>query len=196
MPVQVVTPPVSEPVFLDDVLTHLGDVAVDQDYYIGGLIAAARSHVEQVTRRQLVTATLKLTLDCFPCGPIFVPRPRLRGVNSIKYIDPAGNQQVWPDAEYQVDVVSEPGRISPAYGKSWPCTRPQFGAVEIEYPAGYGTPYEIPESIIEAMYLLISHWNENRETVLVGTISKPVEFAVDALLAPYRVTDNRVLEFV
>ena len=67
--------PVSEPVFLDDVLTHLGDVSVDQDYYVGGLIAAARNNVEQVTRRQLVTATLKLTLDRFPCGPIIVPRP-------------------------------------------------------------------------------------------------------------------------
>lgn len=40
----------------------------------------------------------------------------------------------------------------------------------------------VPKTAIQAMYLLIGHWYENREAVVTGTISKEIEFAVNALL--------------
>lgn len=55
--------------------------------------------------------------------------------------------------------------------------------------AGTGTHYVglVPESIVAAMKLLIGHWYENRETVLVGSISKEFEFTLEALLYQQRV---------
>ena len=38
-----------------------------------------------------------------------------------------------------------------------------------------------------AMLLLIGHWYAHRESVVVGTISGPVQDGVEALLFPYRV---------
>jgi hypothetical protein len=37
-----------------------------------------------------------------------------------------------------------------------------------------------------AIKLLVAHWFRNREAVLVGTISKDMEKAVDALLVQFR----------
>lgn len=45
------------------------------------------------------------------------------------------------------------------------------------------------EDVETAMLLLIGHWYANREAVVVGTnnASAPLDFAVDALLQPYRI---------
>ncbi|EIC82085.1 head-tail connector protein [Serratia sp. M24T3] len=43
------------------------------------------------------------------------------------------------------------------------------------------------EDIETAMLLLIGHWYENREAVNVGNITSALDFAVIALLQPYRI---------
>jgi len=43
------------------------------------------------------------------------------------------------------------------------------------------------EDIETAMLLLIAHWYENREAVNVGNITSTFDFAVEALLQPYRI---------
>lgn len=45
----------------------------------------------------------------------------------------------------------------------------------------------IPEEILAAMTLLVAHWNENREGVLLGVPSKEVEIGVADLLSTYRI---------
>lgn len=49
---------------------------------------------------------------------------------------------------------------------------------------GSGTSFLglVPDEIRHAMLLLVAHWYENREAVLVGTISTEIQFAVDSLL--------------
>ncbi|PHI31037.1 head-tail connector protein [Budvicia aquatica] len=41
--------------------------------------------------------------------------------------------------------------------------------------------------IVTAMLLLIGHWYENRESVIIGTQASVVPIATDILLQPYRV---------
>jgi hypothetical protein len=41
----------------------------------------------------------------------------------------------------------------------------------------------VPASIRHACLMLVGHWYESRSTVLVGSISKPLEFAVESLLS-------------
>lgn len=47
---------------------------------------------------------------------------------------------------------------------------------------------DLPSSMSSAMLLLIAFWSENREVVNIGNISTSLDFTVDALLAPYRIT--------
>lgn len=63
--------------------------------------------------------------------------------------------------------------------------------------AVYATTEEIPgpgdenalvldDDITTAMLLLIAHWYENREAVVVGDTASSLPMAVDALITPYR----------
>lgn len=46
----------------------------------------------------------------------------------------------------------------------------------------------LPPEIVHAMVLLIAHWNENREALMVGTIQAETALGVADLLAPYRIS--------
>lgn len=59
------------------------------------------------------------------------------------------------------------------------------GAIAVDITgAGSGANFigEIPQRYIHAMKLLISHWYENREAVVAGTISKEIELAFNSLV--------------
>lgn len=181
-------PPVEEPLTIAEAIEHLrtGESPADQAL-IEGAIVAARELVEQETRRALVTQTWQLTLDHFPfCdGPIRLPKPKLLGVDSIKYLDLAGNLQTLAPAGYVVDTTSIRGRITPAYGLSWPATRCTFNAVRIEFDAGFGAATDVPESLKSAMKLILGMLYENREGLIVGTIVADNP-ALGALLGKYK----------
>lgn len=201
MPSKLVTQPAQEPITLAQFKEHARISRDDEDATIKGYIAAARLYAETRQRRQLITATWRLTLDGFPCAgvtypygcytygtepdqfAIKVPRPPLQSVTSITYVDTDGVTQTLDDDLYRVDAESEPGRITPAYNQSWPYTRPQTNAVTVTFVAGYGaTPATVPATTRQAIEMLAAHFYENREAILTGTIATPTPLAVESLL--------------
>lgn len=184
---QVVTPPAEEPVSLDDVLEHCVVVAEEDYAYVRGLITKARRWVEDVLSRQLVTATWSLWLDRFPkraVDVIEIPKAPLQSIDAIRYTDVAGDVQTWSSDEYQADVLSEPARIRPLYGYTWPVTTARaLNAVEIVMTAGYGDPADVPQTAIHAIELLVAHWFAHREPIAAGPAVTPVPFTIESLLA-------------
>lgn len=184
-----VTPPDGEPLTLQEVKDFLRVDGTDQDSVINLGLSTARALVEVSARRQLMPATLRRSLDRFPCGrfnepgEIELPRPPAVAVESITYIDTAGEEQTLDADAYRVDVDSEPARITPAYGTTWPATLRVTNAVKVTYTAGYSDAAAIPPQAKQAMMLLVSTWYENRETVVVGTVAAPVEVAFKAIIA-------------
>lgn len=73
--------------------------------------------------------------------PLRMPNPPLMAIDAIVYTDTSGAQQTLAASEYQVSKFSEPARLLPAYGKSWPALRPVLDAVQIQFRAGYATPF-------------------------------------------------------
>jgi hypothetical protein len=57
-------------------------------------------------------------------------------VKSIKYLDTSSTQQTMPSTDYTVDASGLLGRIAPVFGKIWPISLPQMGAIEIVFDAG------------------------------------------------------------
>src|SRR5690554_3005952 len=62
---------------------------------------------------------------------------------------------------------------------------------EIPKDAETGEPTDehalvLDDDLTTAMLLLISHWFENREAVVIGTITSELPMAVDALIKPYQ----------
>ncbi len=205
MRLTLVTAPTDDPLTLEEVKVHLRVTHGDEDVLIATLSQAAAHTVEQRIERQLLTATWKLELDCFPAwepywdarwggwgrpGIIEVPRPPLQSVTSIKYLDTAGVEQTWPGTDYVVQQPSGPyasaGRIMPAVGKAYPDTAPLPGAVRIEFVAGYGaTEVAVPVGLKQAMLMYVGNWYEHREASVVGQTSNTIESGVEALLAPF-----------
>ncbi len=179
-----VTAATEDPVSLSDIKLHCRITHNDEDELLLQLVGAATRHVESHLNQQLVTATWRLTLLGFPHCEIIVPRPPLIAVSSITYVDTAGTTTTLSASNYQVDASAKPGRIMPAYSLFWPDTRYEtYIAVTINYTAGYGAAEDVPLPIRQAIKLLAAHWYQNRESVLVGTISSELPMAVRSLLA-------------
>lgn len=175
------------PVEIDEAKSHAVVQVETDDELIESMLQAAVQLVEERLHRALMTQTWQLTMDDFPAGDrIVLPRPPLQSIGSIQYVDTAGATQTFDGSNYVVDTVSEPGRLALTSTASWPSTDDRINAVTITFDAGWADPTQVPEPIKQAIKLLVGHWYENREAVLVGTISKQLELTVDALLAPYR----------
>lgn len=183
-----VTAPAEEPVSVPEAKLHLRVDGDQEDQWIASVIAVAREHAETMLGRSLVEQTWRLSLDRFPPGRVIrLPRPPLQAVTSVTYTAPDGSQHVLDEALYDVDTASEPGRIVLRPGASWPETATKPGAVQIVYAAGYGAAANVPEVFKHAILLLVGHWYEHREQVVVGSNAATLPFAVEALLRPHRI---------
>lgn len=155
----------------------LSPVSTD-DTLITALIKAAREACEAITWRAFITQTIDWTFDAFP-DVLTVPRPNLQSVTHIKYIDTAGVQQTITASEYTVDATSHPGRITPAYGYSWPSVRGDIGGITVRFIAGYGdAAANVPEVVRTAILLEVERLFSRDPKTMDG-----LERARDALLA-------------
>ena len=176
-----VTAPTEEPLSVQDVVDQcqLGEIHDDQRRRVAGYITGARQLLERRLRRQFCTSTWKMYLDNFP-GEIWITdKLPIKTIAHIKYYDANGTlTELTPAATYyQTDLASEgrPARIIPAYGVSWPSVRSDtLNAVEIQFTAGYGAAADVPAAIKNGMLLLIANAYENREDIVIGTISSRI----------------------
>jgi uncharacterized phiE125 gp8 family phage protein len=183
------TKPTVEPVTVEELRLHsvIDDDAADS--YLESLLASATQRAETITGRQLTTATYYWTLDRF-APVLYVPRPPLQSVEAITYATTAALMGTVDESYYSVAASDDPGRITLAYGCSWPWVYPRPGAVCIEFVAGYGdTADDVPADIRHAIRLLAGWWYEQREDVIVGHIVAEVPGGVTDLLLSYRITD-------
>jgi uncharacterized phiE125 gp8 family phage protein len=194
MPLIQLTAPAELPVTLAEAKAHLRVDGADDDTLIAGLLAAAVGHLdgaEGLLGRALVEQQWTLVLDAFPASaekPVRIPLPPLVSVAAVRYVDAAGATQTWDAANWRIAPQGAmPGHLLPVHGESWPTTRTQAAAVEIDFTAGYGAAAGVPAPLKAAMLLLIGHWYANREAVNVGNIVNELPLAVQSLLAPYRI---------
>ncbi|NBT83235.1 MAG: hypothetical protein EBT56_16920, partial [Betaproteobacteria bacterium] len=146
----------------------------------------------------------KLVLDAFP-GPslmqsatgasfslpghaILLAKCPVQSAVSIEYLDMNGTTQVMPASDYVLDAACEPARLTPAFGKTWPSTLPQMGAVSVTFDAGYGAASSVPEGLKSWIKLRVGSLYGHREEMSVlsrGRID-PLPF-VDGLLDGFKV---------
>lgn len=200
-----VTPPV-EPsaVPLDELKQQLRVDYDDDDALIDALGIAATQLLDGwkgiLGGRCLVAQTWSESFDRFPCGESYgrddamenVLRLRLKpviSVASVKYYDSAGVLQTVSGSAYRLltdargsFVASVPGG-TPIWPPSGQC-RPD--AVTVQYVAGYETAADVPEPLRQAIKLMVAHWYENREAVVIGPAVNELPFGAQALIAPYR----------
>lgn len=186
---KLITAPVSEPITLAEAKLHLRTPDSADDTLITALITTARQVAEEYTARAFLTQTWELWLDSFGCydAEIELPLPPLQSVTTLKYKDTSGTLTTLASDQYQIDTAAFPVKLKPAYGITWPSIqRNVYGAVQVRFICGWTSAAEIPAPIKAAMLLLIGHYYNNRESVVVGTIAQQVPDTVNYLLDPYR----------
>lgn len=104
----------------------------------------------------------------------------------------------WTGTAYQFETLSnyyvDGSFVWPNITFAWPLSLPissqgrRFRAI---YQAGYTVDpldadvWPAPSDIQQAVKLLVGHWFENRESVVVGTTSAEVPMSVEMLLSPH-----------
>lgn len=178
-----------EPITLAEAKAHLRVSHDDENSLIESLIKSARMYSEGFLRRAILLQKWVIKLDSFPAddGPIVLPYPPLQQVETFQYVDTAGDSQTLTITDdYLVDTVAVPGVVYLPYGVYWPTPRDQRNAVSIVYQAGYSDADSVPAPIKQAILLMVGHWYEHREEVVVGTITSTLPMAAEALLWQYR----------
>lgn len=190
MTISVVTPPAVTPiecVGLSAIKNHLRVAAdlTDEDDLISAYVATAWDYAQRVTWRQLLTATLQLSLPTWLC-PIPLPKPPVASITSVKYFDGANELQTWDAANWESVFCGDVTEIYPAYGATFPTLYPRTDAVQIEYTAGYGiTSASMPPALLHAVRLLTGQYYEAREEISKNS-------AAEHLLATVACRDERL----
>lgn len=184
----VVIPPSGHPLGLGDAKLQLridaGDT--DQDALINRLIGAAHRHVENALGYPILRQTRETHYRGFPCGTLKLDGGASPEVTAIIYFDNAGDEQTLAPSDYVLDAIARRPEVWRAPSVSWPSVPCRPGAVKVTWAAGWEEADDVPEDMLHAMRLLIAHWDQNREGVIVGTISSEVQAGVEALLRPFR----------
>lgn len=188
MKLQRSTAPVIEPVDLIQAKLHLRVEGSADDDAIDAMLVTAREHVEDITRRALLTQTWDYSLDGWPwCHAITLPLGNLQSVTSVKWKDTAGTETTLTlTTDYLVETNGDQcGRLVLPYGKPWPNgTLYPSNPITIRFLCGWTTPALVPSKIRSAILLLVAKLYESRGEDTVGqtvvedkTVSRLLESA-------------------
>jgi uncharacterized phiE125 gp8 family phage protein len=176
-------PPSAEPWSVAEAKAFLRVEHGDDDAIVASLIAAARGHVEALSRRALLVQRWRFVLDAWPSDGRFRARMGpLRSVIAARVFDAAGNAHSIDVATFVVDAAADL-IASP----SWSMPLPGRGTagIELDVELGYGAgASDVPDALRHAIRMLVAHWYENRAAL--GAAAPMLPASAAALIAPYR----------
>lgn len=187
------TEPSYEPVTLERARQHLRLVSTGStashpdDDLVNDYIAAARAMAEQFTDRIIVQRELELRATAF-AKYMTLPVAPVVSIDSIAYTDTDGASQTLSASDYVVDLNREPAQL---YIEDPPDIEDDSRIV-FTVTAGYrsnNSPADadlIPQTIKQAILMLVGHFYENREAVSADYQAAQVPMAFKDLLWPYR----------
>lgn len=181
-----VTGPQQEPVSLDDIKNHLRVDITNDDELIMAYMLAARESIEAISNHRLVDQTWDIWMDAFP-GSVVYRMPRsltpLQSVTHVKYWTAADVETTFDSSNYVVDTYAKQGQIILQSTAAWPGdVLREVNGVNIRVVVGFGDDADVPERYKQAIKLLVGHWYENREQVIVGKMPMEIPFGVKNLL--------------
>lgn len=161
----IVTPSSILPVSLEELKLAMSITSDAKDNDLKLCLEAAITLVEKTAWISLINRTMKVIFDQIFPDEILLPCPPVVSVQSVKYYDTEGVLTTLASTEYMVDTISAPGRIFPAFNKTFPSTANIQAAVQVEYTAGYGAAASlIPANIKRIIIAIASDMFEHIES--------------------------------
>ena len=171
---------------LSEAKDHLRVDHDDEDEVIATLGEAASRAVEEMVGRPLVTQTWKMTLETV-AGRVTLPKTPVQGVTEIAYFDRDGAAQTAALPDFHVVGDDDGAFVEPKADRAWPALASRPDAISITFTAGYGdAETDVPLELRQAAKLLIGHFYEHRQAVVIGTTAATVPMAVEHLVGLHR----------
>lgn len=190
MAVSIHTAPTWEPVTLAEAKIALRVDTEVEDSFISGLISAARQYAERFTGLSISAVTLEENMERWPfdCDSATIPLSGfpVREITSVKYWDETETEQTMPESDYWKSIKTFPARIRKKDGQM-PCLHAdRLDPVSIIYTAGYAAAADVPETIKNALKLLVCYWFENREDTDINNNTNQFVRSAHALLNQHK----------
>jgi uncharacterized phiE125 gp8 family phage protein len=139
------------------------------------LIDAATAQAEQVWLWRTLAVTERTQIVQGWKDVVWLRFPPIKSITSVTVRKSDGTDVVIAPQYIALDAEMGIVRFTGAV--------PSCETVTIIYQAGYD---EIPPQFKQGILLLVGHWYENREAVVLGSVPMEVPLAVSHLLLPYR----------
>jgi phage conserved hypothetical protein, phiE125 gp8 family len=191
---------VDECITLDKAKEHCKIDGDTEDAYITDLITRARiqcenwCHTAILPQRVIAYLNNNDVLDFSSKSYLRLPYLNIVSIVSLKSYVEDGNDTLFPDGNYYLSG----DRICLKTSSYLPTELRRFDAISVEFIAGFGRLENdilveaVPETIKQAMLMLILHWHENRAAqydAMNTSVSTSVAYTphgVLALLEPYK----------
>lgn len=158
-----------------------------QDAVIAGLIEAATQALDGYSGTLdgfcLVSQQWEFKA-CHFCKIVIGLRPLIT-LDSVTYFDANGASQTLASTEWQALETVNGVHLVLQDGKSWPSVADRDDAVTVRATFGHASAGLVPETIRQAMLMMIASWFENRESVTAGPMAE-LPLGARALLSTYR----------
>jgi uncharacterized phiE125 gp8 family phage protein len=168
---------------------NLPSTSVEDDTWLSHAASVARSLIERSVPGGIAVRlqTKQLTLNKFPSedsGEIELPFPKYNAMVSITYYDANNSSTTLATSDYRVidPANGNCAKLYPNVDMVWPTAKTRQDAVNIQYTCGSTCSTDVEPTIKHALLLLVTHWYENRASLIIGTISKEMEFGLQSLL--------------
>jgi uncharacterized phiE125 gp8 family phage protein len=172
------------------------DAETDDDDLLADILDAAVDHVEDITRRILLTSTWDYSIQDWPDGDrIILPGGNLQSVTSVIWKDTDGTETTLTEnTDYLVETNGEQcGAIVLPYMDTWPNgTLYPSNPIPIRFIAGWTAAASIPSKIRTAIKMICGDLWENRESQIVNPTNQPFaeNITVKRLLASAKLWDE------
>jgi uncharacterized phiE125 gp8 family phage protein len=179
------TPPSAEPLSVADAKAFLRVEHDDDDAIIASLITAARNHVEVLSRSALITQTWRLVLDRWPSdGRI---KPKLSPLQSVAAARVYNEANIPSAVDASRLVLDTAAGVIAAPGWSLPLPGRAVAGIELDVVVGFGAASDVPQVLLQAIRMLVTHWYENRGLIAIGQTIAMLPPSVNAMIASHRV---------
>lgn len=180
------------PVSVEDLAEDLRLDTDEFDATLERMERGAAAFLEKRTGFVLIPGLYQVDLDCWWTGPIQIMRGPLRDLQSITYLDSAGDSVTADLAHFYVD---EPDARSFTVRSLSTFDRPQLWAevkrIRLTFTAGFRLPDEsegppeMEDGLRTCLIMLVGHYYQNRELFAAGKLES-IETSGRDLLGAYR----------
>ena len=181
--------PAELPISRDEAKLHCRVEHDEEDTLIDSLIAAAVDYLDGpsgILGRAIIEQEWLLELDAWP-NRLALPIEPVTNV-AVSYINTSGTEKTVPENQMVItDAPSARTVLEWIDGVQAPELNDARYPVKITIIAGFGAAADVDEGLKVAIKMLVGHWYDNRETVVMGMSVIELPMAVSALLARYRV---------